>query len=159
MGDDATERLTYRELAARLGIKPHAARMRASRQAARGRWRIVPGNHPGAAVLVEIPADDLSRDTHVRAGTSPPAREGNHVGAHGEVMALVDALAAARAQVDTLTNQLIQSMQGRMADREALAASEATARMLEAEIERLNLERVQMVEAVQKARRRRWWQF
>lgn len=158
MSNTDIERLTYRELADRLGIKPHAARMRVSRQAAKGRWRIVPGNHPGAAVLVEIPADDLTRDTHVMGGTQPPARDGGHKGSQGDIIALVEALAASQAQVADLTDRLLSEAGARMQDREDLAASEATARMLEAEIERLNLERIQLVDAVQKARRR-WWQF
>lgn len=154
MGD--TERLTYRELADRLGIKQHAARMRASRQVAKGRWRIVPGNHPGAAVLVELPIADLSREAHVRGGTEAPARAGGHVGAQVEVMALIEALATAQAQVADLTGQLVAATQARMRDREALAASEAQARMLEVDIQRLNVEQEQLIEAVQKAQKR-WW--
>lgn len=156
MSNEDIERLTYRELADRLGIKPHAARMRVSRQAAKGRWRIVPGNHPGAAVLVEIPASDLSRDMHVRGSTVPPAREGHHVGAQGEVLVLVEALAASQAQIADLTDRLLSETRARMQDREALAASEAMARMLEAEIERLNMDRTQMVDMMQKARKP-WW--
>src|SRR3954451_16611292 len=55
-------RLTYRELAQRLGIEPDSAAMKASRLAKSGRWKLIPGNHPGSASTVEVPATDLVRE-------------------------------------------------------------------------------------------------
>ena len=59
MGD--TLQLTYRELADRLGASPDAARMKAKRAVNKGRWRIIPGNHPNDPVRVELPAIDIVR--------------------------------------------------------------------------------------------------
>lgn len=48
--------LTYRELAARLGITVNSARIKARRR----KWRIVPGNHPLDPARVEVPPEWLS---------------------------------------------------------------------------------------------------
>lgn len=52
-------RVTYRELAEFLGISVSAARARASRARRRGRWRIVPSNHPSSPAQIELPAREL----------------------------------------------------------------------------------------------------
>jgi hypothetical protein len=69
-----TVRLTYRELAERLGIEPDSARIKARRLAKSGRWKLIPGNHPGAASTVEVPAADLVREGV--PGRTPPGARG-----------------------------------------------------------------------------------
>src|SRR5262245_29092894 len=56
---DGFYRLTYRDIADRLGISPDAARMKANRKAKAGHWRLLPDETPGGERLVEIPSDEL----------------------------------------------------------------------------------------------------
>jgi len=56
---DGFYRLTYRDIAERLGISPDAARMKANRKAKAGHWRLLPDEAPGGERLVEIPSADL----------------------------------------------------------------------------------------------------
>jgi len=56
---DGFYRLTYRDIAERLGISPDAARMKANRKAKAGHWRLLPDETPGQERLVEIPAADI----------------------------------------------------------------------------------------------------
>jgi hypothetical protein len=107
------ERVTYRDLGARLVISPHAARTKARRKPKEGAWRIVPGNHPSDRTLVELPASELTervggvhtkpvRPERVR-GTKPPER------ANDITERLLDELTAARARNDELTDKLIEA--------------------------------------------------
>lgn len=61
--------LTYRDIAAAFGLKSaDAARVKVKRKG----WRIVPGNHPNAAVQVEVPQDALSERSHgIRSDHTP----------------------------------------------------------------------------------------
>jgi hypothetical protein len=54
-------KLTYRELADRLGISLAAARSRVRRARQQGRWRVVPSNHPNSPAQVELPATDFAQ--------------------------------------------------------------------------------------------------
>jgi hypothetical protein len=65
-----TIRLTYRELAERLGIEPDSARIKARRLAKSGRWKLIPDNHSGAASTVEVPVADLVSEG--APGRTPP---------------------------------------------------------------------------------------
>jgi hypothetical protein len=56
---DGFYRLTYRDIAERLGISPDAARMKANRKAKAGHWRLLPDEAPGGERLVEIPSAEL----------------------------------------------------------------------------------------------------
>ena len=56
---DGFYRLTYRDIAERLGISPDAARMKANRKAKAGAWRLLPDESPGGERLVEIPSAEL----------------------------------------------------------------------------------------------------
>jgi hypothetical protein len=56
---DGFYRLTYRDIAERLGISPDAARMKANRKAKAGAWRLLPDEAPGGERLVEIPSAEL----------------------------------------------------------------------------------------------------
>lgn len=71
----ASIRLTYRELAERLGKTPDAARMQAKRMNASGKWRIIPGNHPQDKVYIELPEEDLPPEGAELARPEKPARQ------------------------------------------------------------------------------------
>jgi hypothetical protein len=90
-----TVRLTYRELAERLGIEPDSARIKARRLAKSGRWKLIPGNHPGAASTVEVPVADL-----VRGGA--PGRPG------ADVQALEDHIKSLTARLELADRQADQ---------------------------------------------------
>ncbi len=105
------ERLSYRELADRLGVSPDAARMKAKRRVKAGLWRIIPGNHPSDRVLVEVPSNDLSVRAS-RVGTVHPARTPEQIpeqATNNIAERLLDELAAARARNDHLTDKLIEA--------------------------------------------------
>jgi hypothetical protein len=167
MTDSDTIKLTYTQLAERLGIKPHAARMKAKRAADRGLWRIIPGNHPNDRVLVELPASALT--TRARAeGHSKPAqmseRELGHVHeradgndtARDAVAALNTALIAAQIQITSLTYRLISEADARRREVGLLAATEAREMALEGEVFRLSNEAQQLAAQLDRARRP-WW--
>jgi DNA-binding Lrp family transcriptional regulator len=106
-----TERLSYRELAERLGISPDAARMKAKRRIKAGAWRLIPGNHPSDRVTVEIPANDLGVQAS-RGSTVRPAQKTEHSPEHipnSIAERLLDELAAARARNEDLTDRLIEA--------------------------------------------------
>jgi chromosome segregation ATPase len=106
-----TVRLTYRELAERLGIEPDSARIKARRLAKSGRWKLIPGNHPGAASTVEVPAADLVREgapgrtppgAPLQIGGRAPGRTG------GEVQALEDHIRSLTARLEMADRQTDQ---------------------------------------------------
>lgn len=69
--------VTYREIAERFAIGIEGARIKAKRRAAKGEWRIIPGNHPQDIVRVEMPADEF------RVGPPNPPRTPPHDRAEG----------------------------------------------------------------------------
>lgn len=91
-----TESLTYRELAARLGVKPESARKTAQRK----RWKRVTGNDGLARVLVPMEAlarpqdapGDIPSDV---APDSHPLRE-----LEGQIEILKELVAAERRRAD-----------------------------------------------------------
>jgi uncharacterized phage infection (PIP) family protein YhgE len=106
-----TIRLTYRELAERLGIEPDSARIKARRLAKSGRWKLIPGNHPGAASTVEVPTADLVRgsapertppDDPFQRGEGDPGRPG------GDVQALEDHIKSLTARLEVADRQIDQ---------------------------------------------------
>jgi chromosome segregation ATPase len=107
-----TVRLTYRELAERLGIEPDSARIKARRLAKSGRWKLIPGNHPGAASTVEVPAADLVREGALgrtplgapvqQTGGSAPGRPG------ADVQALEDHIKSLTARLEIADRQTDQ---------------------------------------------------
>ncbi len=108
---DDNERLSYRDLADRLGVSPDAARMKAKRKVKAGLWRIIPGNHPSDRVLVELPSNDLNVRAG-RVGTVHPAQKPAQTPEHTPnsiTERLLDELAAASARNDHLTDRLIEA--------------------------------------------------
>jgi len=67
-GSTDTVRMTYRELAQHFGIGLDSARIKAQRHIKAGRWKLIPGNYPGALVVVELPAE------YLKAAPQPAAR-------------------------------------------------------------------------------------
>ncbi|WP_311276861.1 hypothetical protein [Methylobacterium sp. WCS2018Hpa-22] len=63
--------VTYREIAESFGIGIEGARIKAKRRAAKGEWRLIPGNHPQDIVRVEMPAEEL-RAGPIKPQRSPP---------------------------------------------------------------------------------------
>jgi hypothetical protein len=106
-----TERLSYRELAERLGISPDAARMKAKRKIKAGLWHLIPGNHPSDRVMVEVPANDISVQPS-RGGTVRPEQRAEQTPERLQnniAERLLDELALARARNDGLTDRLIEA--------------------------------------------------
>jgi chromosome segregation ATPase len=107
-----TIRLTYRELAERLGIEPDSARIKARRLAKSGRWKLIPGNHPGAASTVEVPAADLVREGD--PGRTPPGAPVQQIGGSApgrpdaDVPALEDHIKSLTARLEVADRQTDQ---------------------------------------------------
>lgn len=89
-----TESLTYRELAARLGVKPESARKMAQRKG----WKRVPGNDGQARVIVPVETLERSQDSlGDHAGEHPPVyvRE-----LEGRIEVLKELVSAERRRAD-----------------------------------------------------------
>lgn len=158
MADDALK-LTYRELAERLGISPDAARMKAKRAVKAGRWAIIPGNHPNDPVRVEMPADDAGSPNAIggeQATRSTGERKGRTI-PRTDAETLATALQTAQARIAELTDQLsAEKDQHRQA---AIELAQATTKVdfLEAELARLAAEADELRDDL-RAARRTWWQ-
>lgn len=139
MSDDLVK-LSYRDLADRLGISTDAARMKAKRKAKAGRWCIIPGNHPSDRVLVEIPAADLVE----RVGGEQPERvtpkRSPRTITPEQANAIADRfltqLAEAQGRIQTLTDQLLAAQEAHRLDAIDLAATAAREMGTKAELER-----------------------
>jgi len=138
--DGELAKLSYRDLADRLGISADAARMKAKRKAKAGLWRIIPGNHPSDKVMVELPAADLAervggeRTERVGPERSPRAadpEQGNGLAEH-----FLSQLAAAQERIQALTDQLIEAKAAHQRDAMDLAATEAREMGTKGELER-----------------------
>ena len=139
MDSDLTK-LSYRDLADRLGISADAARMKAKRKAKAGQWRIIPGNHPSDKVMVELPAADLSeRVGGEQAERAVPERSPRtHIPeqANGLAEHFLAQLAAAQERIEALTDQLVEAKEAHKRDAMDLAATEAREMGTKAELER-----------------------
>ena len=112
-----TIRLTYRELAERLGIALDSARIKAGRHARSGRWRLIDGNYPGAPKLVELPEADLARGEHDGAG-APLRPTGERIAADADAPPSAR-IAEFEALVAELRTTLEHERQDRIAERQA----------------------------------------
>ena len=147
--------LTYKELAGRLGISVDAARMKAKREAKKGRWQIIAGNHPSDKVTVVIPDSDLNAKGE-RVGGDAPERYDSPRGRTSKPEQddkLFTLYAEAQQRIQTLTDQLLEAQN----DRIELAASNMREMALAAEIDALQ---VQLDRALADIayQRRTWWQ-
>lgn len=152
--DGNLAKLSYRDLAERLGISTDAARMKAKRKAKAGLWRVIPGNHPSDRVMVELPAADLAErvggDQRERVGPERSARtiDPEHTNDRAErlltaleqLTPITDQLLAANreanARISDLTTQLLASREAHAQDRAELAAAEMRELGTKAELER-----------------------
>lgn len=138
--DGDLAKLSYRDLAERLGISADAARMKAKRKAKAGLWRIIPGNHPSDKVMVELPAADLAervggeRAERVGPERSPRTREPEQ--SNGIAEHFLTQLAAAQERIQVLTDQLVEAKEAHRRDAMDLAATEAREMGTKAELER-----------------------
>lgn len=140
---DNFERLSYRDLADRLGISPDAARMKAKRKVKAGLWRIIPGNHPSERVLIEMPAADLNgspervggeqrqRATGERTPRTVEAEQGNALAEQ-----FLASLTEAQERIRQLTDQLLAGNEAHRRDAMELAAAEMREIGTKAELER-----------------------
>ena len=155
MNGGDTIRLSYAELADRLGIKPHAARMKAKRAADRGLWRIIPGNHPNDRATVELPISALTQGARAEGHAAPSRAEGNDA-TQRAVIALHDALSTAQGQISDLLDRLAAETESRRHDTAMLAATEAREITLEGEVIRLTAEARRLSDQLDQTRRP-WW--
>lgn len=147
--------MTYKQLAERMGVSVDAARMKAKREAKKGRWQIIPGNHPSDKVTVIIPDSDLNTQGE-RVGTDEPERYSYAKGRtpkpeHDET--LFTLYTDAQARIQALTDQLLEAQN----DRIELAASTMREMALAAEIEALQ-DQLNRALADVAYHRRTWWQ-
>jgi hypothetical protein len=117
---------TYREIAERFGIGIEGARIKAKRRAAKGIWRVIPGNHPQDIIRVEIPEGEWNNPqrspTHNPndgAPTPMPPQEVERRDAN-DIDALVELISQLTAQSATMTDRLVDAEKGRAeAERDA----------------------------------------
>ena len=130
-------RLTYAELATRLGISGDAARQLTRRRG----WQRTRGNFPGAPAVILVPVDDLAAEQWRDDRPTPPDNRPTspyEVGATPpDTGLLARGLAALEDAVSVLREQLQRSEAGREAERQR-------ADDLRAQIDALNTEMVMM---------------
>ena len=150
MPDHELVRVTYREMADRFGIGIEGARLKAKRRAAKGLWRIIPGNHPQDPIRIEMPAADfLPPNTSLRCGephkadvgvpTSPteaPLQAPNSRDPN-DLAVLVEVVSRLTAQAADLTERLLQAEQGRAGAETEAAVARERAEGLQAQLEGL----------------------
>lgn len=89
-----TESLTYRELAARLGVKSESARKTAQRK----RWKRVTGNDGLARVIV--PVEALARPQDGPEDIPADVAADSHAALEGQIALLKELVAAERRRAD-----------------------------------------------------------
>ncbi len=173
MMQDELERLSYRSLAARLGISPDAARMKAKRKVAAGQWRIIPGNHPSDQVHVELPAGELvrsvgrERETPVFPEQTPRTPQAEQVNTTTDrllasLSEAVSLLRPAQEQIERLYTQLVEAKEAHHRDAMELAAAEMREMGTKAELERALADLAALEQRVlghRNGRRRAWWRL
>jgi hypothetical protein len=126
---------TYREIAERFGIGIEGARIKAKRRAAKGLWRIIPGNHPQDIIRVEIPEDEFASDQPTQRGAPhnpnvggsahPPQQEEERRDTN-DIEALVELISQLTTQSTAMTDRLVDAEKGRAeAERDAAIAQAA----------------------------------
>ncbi len=167
--DSDLAKLSYRDLAERLGISADAARMKAKRKVKAGLWRIIPGNHPSDKVMVELPAADLAervggeRSERVTPERSPRTSQPERANADND--RLLDALSEAvsllrpaQEHIERLHQQLIEAKEAHHRDAVDLAAAEMREMGTKAELERA-LFGIAALKRQIASLRRPWWRW
>ncbi len=138
MGTNDHERLSYRALADRLAISSDAARMKAKRRG----WTIIPGNHPNAPVMVEVPSTELAgrvpREQPERKAprTTIPERPNDGGRILAALSEAVSLLRPAQEQIERLHAQLVEAKDAHHRDAVELAAAETREMGTKADLER-----------------------
>jgi hypothetical protein len=146
--------LTYKELAGRINVSVDAARMKAKREAKKGRWQIIAGNHPSDKATVIIPERDLNSRGE-RVGTDAPERYGYTKGRTPnpeQNETLFTLYTEAQQRIQALTDQLLEAQN----DRIELAASTMREMSLAAEIEALQAQLDRALADIAYERRTLW---
>jgi flagellar biosynthesis GTPase FlhF len=167
--DSDLEKLSYRDLAERLGISADAARMKAKRKVKAGLWRIIPGNHPSDKVMVELPATDLTehvggeRSERVIPEHLPRTHQPERVNTDSD--RLLDALSEAvsllrpaQEQIERLHQEVIEAKDAHRRDAMELTAAEMREMGTKAELERALLD-IAALERQIASLRRPWWRW
>lgn len=128
---------TYREIAERFGIGIEGARIKAKRRAAKGLWRIIPGNHPQDVIRVEIPEDEFASGqpsqrgapyTHNDEVQTHPSQHNDERRDPNDIDALVELISQLTVQSAAMTDRLVNAEKGRAdAERDAAIAQAALA--------------------------------
>lgn len=160
---DAKLKLTYRELAERLGTTPDAARMKAKRAVSKGLWHIIPGNHPNDPVRVELPAADLNAAERV-AGVQAKRAPGERLG-RTTTRTIPDALADIVAALKSAQDRVHQLTDALTAEKDlhretAIECAQAETREMgtAAEVERLTATIAELQAHLHLARQP-WWRW
>lgn len=135
MTENRTVTVTYREIAERFGIGIEGARLKAKRRAAKGLWRIIPGNHPQDIIRVEIPEDEFASGQSIQRWapnaadedlpTSLPPPPPKHRDTK-DLNALVEIIPHLTAQLAAMTDKLVDAERGKAeAERDAAIARAA----------------------------------
>jgi hypothetical protein len=121
--------VTYREIAERFGIGIEGARLKAKRRAAKGLWRIIPGNHPQDIIRVEVPEDEFTAGQPIQRGVpnspnegapTPPLQQDLQHRDTNDLDALVEIISQLTAQSAAMTDRLVDAERGRAeAERDA----------------------------------------
>lgn len=111
--------VTYRELAEHFGIGIEGARIKAKRRAAKGEWRLIPGNHPQDVVRVELLAEELCKGPHrpqrtpphehAEAAPTPPSLQLSQRIVTNDLEALVEVVSQLTAQTQSMSERLIEA--------------------------------------------------
>src|SRR3712207_3129849 len=144
MPDTELVRVTYREIAEGFDIGIQGARLKAKRRAAKGLWRIIPGNHPQDRIRIEMPAADLAPSSAGRQRGGPhkpdegvptevPLQTPNSRDPN-DLTVLVDAVSKLTAQAADLTERLLRSEQGRTEAEKMAAVTQEKADNLAAQL-------------------------
>ena len=147
--------LTYKELGRRMGVSVDAARMKAKREAKKGRWQIVIGNHPSDKSTVIVPSVDLNaKPERVGAyGEQPHVSPKGRTDAPKQNDKLFTLYTAAQERIQLLTDQLLEAQN----DRIELAASTMREMSLAAEVDALQAQLDRALADIE-YQRRTWWQ-
>ena len=143
MADDRHVQVTYREIAERFGIGIEGARIKAKRRAAKGVWRIIPGNHPQDIVRVEIPKDEFEGASAPQRGathiapdsppSAPPQQEPQRREAN-DLELWVEVIAQLTAQSQAMTDRLIEAERAKAEAEKETALNRAALENAEAKI-------------------------
>lgn len=133
--------VTYRQIADCFAIGIEGARIKAKRRAAKGEWRIIPGNHPQDIVRVEMPADEF-RMGPLKPQRIPPQDPGEGVPTSitpqepqrrdtNDLEALVAVVSQLTSQSHAMTERLIEAERLKSEAQRDAAIAQAEVKVIE----------------------------